>query len=99
MNESVEDLTVEREENGQVLVRQLDKAVLSKGAWATVIYRYQVWQPETDDYSGDRYVIERYRKSGGEYKRQSKFNISSPDQARRIVDALTGWLQESGEKQ
>lgn len=95
MNESVEDLTVEIEENGQTLIRELDKSVLSKGAWATVIFRYQQWRPETGDYGPDKYVIQRYKKSGGEYRKQSKFNISSADQARKIVDALNGWLAES----
>lgn len=98
MNEKVEDLTIEREENGQIIVRELDKAVLSKGSWATVLYRCQMWQPETDDYGPDRYIIERYRKSGGEYKRQSKFNISSPEQARKIVDALSRWLDDAGDE-
>lgn len=92
MNESVEDLTVEYEENGQILVKELDKVVLSKGAWTTIIFRYQQYRPETDDYGADKYVIQRYKKSGGEYRRQSKFNISSPDQARKIVEALSGWL-------
>lgn len=92
MNETVDDLTVEYEENGQIILRQLDKVVLSRGAWATVLFRYQQWRPETADYGPDKYVIQRYKKSGGEYRKQSKFNISSPDQARKIVEALSGWL-------
>ena len=92
MNESIEDLTVEYEENGQTLVKELDKAVLSKGAWTTILFRYQQWQPETGDYGPDKYVIQRYRKSGGEYRRQSKFNISSAEQARKIVDTLSAWI-------
>lgn len=95
MNESIEDLTVEQEENGQIIVKELDKAILSKGAWATVLYRYKLWQPETADYGPDKYIIERYKKSGGEYRRQSKFKISSVDQARKIVDALQKWLPEA----
>lgn len=93
MNETVDDLTVEYEENGQLLIKELDKVVLSKGAWATMIFRYQQWRPETADYGPDKYVIQRYKKSGGEYKRQSKFNISSQEQARKIVDALSSWLK------
>lgn len=92
MNESVDDLTVEYEENGTIVVKQIDKVVLSKGAWATLLFRYQEWEPETGTYGPDRYLIQRYRKSGGEYRRQSKFKISSPEQARKIVDALLGWL-------
>lgn len=95
MNETIDDLTVEYEENGQLLIKELDKAILSKGAWATVLFRYQQWQPDTDDYGPDKYVIQRYKKSGGEYKRQSKFNISSSDQARKIVDALSAWLPKT----
>lgn len=94
MNETVDDLTVEYEENGQLLVKQLGKVILSRGLWATVIFRYQELNLETDSYGADKYVINRYKKSGGEYRRQNKFNISSPEQARKIVDALSGWLNE-----
>lgn len=100
MNESIDDVTIEVEENGQVLIKELDKAVLSRGAWATVLFRYQQWQPETDEYGPDKYIIQRYKKSGGEYRRQSKFNISSAEQARKIIQALSGWLaQAKGEPQ
>ena len=46
-------------------------------------------------YGPDRYTIRRYKKTAGEYRQQSKFTISSNDQARRIVDALTRWMSES----
>lgn len=92
MNERVEDLTVEFEENGQLIIKELDKVILSKGAWATVLFRFQEWRPATADYGPDKYIINRYRKMGGEYKRQSKFTISSADQARKIVDALNAWI-------
>lgn len=92
MNESVEDLTVEYEENGQIVVRELDKVVLSKGLWATVLFRYQELDPSSGEYGPDKYLIQRYKKSGGQYKRNSKFNISSQDQARKIIKALQAWL-------
>lgn len=95
MNETVNDLTVEYEENGVTVIKEIDKAILSKGAWATVLFRYQQWQPETADYSTDKYVIQRYKKSGGEYRRQSKFNISSQEQARKIVETLSSWLPQA----
>ncbi len=47
-----------------------------------------------ETYSGDRYTIRRYRKIRGDYMQQSKFNISSADQARKIIDALNGWIDE-----
>ena len=92
LNETIDDLTVQFEENGQVIVNELDKVVLSKGAWTTILFRYQQWQPEKDSFGPDMYVIRRYKKAGGEYRQQSKFNISSADQARKIVDALSSWI-------
>ena len=95
MYNTVDELTVDYEENGILKVKEVGKEVLSKGAWATVLFRYQEWQPETDTYGPDRYTIRRYKKTAGEYRQQSKFTISSNDQARRIVDALTRWMSES----
>lgn len=94
MNEKVEDLSVEYEENGQILVKELDKCVLTKGAWATVLFRYQEWRNSTSDYGPDKYCIRRYQKSGGEYKQKSKFVISSPEQAKKIIEVLQKWTDD-----
>ena len=93
--ESIDDITVSYEENGRMLVHELDKVVLSRGAWTTILFRYQEWRAETDDYGPDKYVIARYKKSGGEYRRQSKFTISSAEQARKIVEGLQGWMDKN----
>lgn len=95
MSTTVEDLTVNYEENGQLVVKEIDKAILSKGAWTTILFRFQEWKNDTDAYGPDKYVIRRYKKSGGEYRMQSKFTISSPDQARKIIDTLQSWLPEA----
>ncbi len=92
MSQTVEDLTANYEENGVLLVKELDKAVLSKGAWATLIFRIQEWDKSKNAYGADKYVIRRYKKTGGEYRSQSKFSISSPDQARKLIEILQGWL-------
>ena len=93
MNNTVDELTVDHEEEGILMIKQTDKEILSKGACATVLFRYREWIPETDGYGPDKYTIRRYQKRGGEYRQQSKFNISSADQARRIVAALERWLE------
>lgn len=67
LSESIDDLTVEYEENGQIILKELDKIVLSKGAWTTILFRYQEWKPQTSSYGPDKYVIRRYKKMGGEY--------------------------------
>ena len=92
MSETPDDITIEYEEDGQILVRELDKVILSKGAWTTLLFRYQELIRETGEYGPDKYTIRRYKKVGGNYIPQSKFNISSAKQAREIVNALSSWI-------
>ena len=99
MSETVDDLSVSYFEDGKETVKQLDKEVLTKGAWATIMYRYQEWDAKNDDYGPDKFTIRRYQKRNGEYKQKSKFNISSVAQAEKIIDVLARWKQEIEEAQ
>lgn len=94
MADNVDDLTVSYTEDGIETVKELDKKILTKGAWATVIYRYRDWNRVKGEYGEDKYTIRRYQKRNGEYRQQSKFNISSKEQAQSIIDALQGWMKE-----
>ena len=95
MASTIDELTIAYEEDGVLLVKELDKVVLSKGAWCTILYRYQEWDRKNDAYRADKYSIRRYRKRGDTYMQQSKFTISSADQARKIIDNLNTWLPDS----
>ena len=94
MTERVEDLTVAYTEDGIETTRELGKVILSKGSWTTILFRYQDWDKAKECYGPDKYTIRRYQKRGGEYRQQSKFNISSRAQAEAIIQALQGWLAE-----
>ncbi|MBU0729235.1 MAG: hypothetical protein KKE17_04555 [Proteobacteria bacterium] len=94
MASDVNELSVDYEEDGIQLVKEIDKVILSKGAWATLIFRYQQWDKKKEDFGPDRFTIRRYRKMNNEYSQQSKFNISSKDQAEKIVSALEKWTKE-----
>ena len=93
MATDVEDLTVSYVEDGVETVKQLDKKILTKGAWSTIIFRYQDWNRAKGEYGPDKYTIRRYQKRGGEYQQKSKFNISSKDQAEKIIEALQDWIR------
>lgn len=93
MSEKAEDLTVNYTEAGQQLVEELDKQILSKGGWTTILFRYREWDPKKEAFGDDKFTIRRYQKRGGEYRQQSKFNISSRDQARQIIETLEHWLK------
>jgi hypothetical protein len=94
MASTPEELTVTYTEDGIDVVKELDKVILSKGAWTTIIFRYQDWNRAKEEYGPDKYTIRRYQKRGGEYLPKSKFNISSKDQAKAIIEALQGWVEQ-----
>jgi len=94
MNATIEELTINYEEDGVQIVRETGKEVLSKGAWTTILYRYNNLDRKTSEFGKDMYTIRRYQKRQGEYLMKSKFNISSTDQAKKIIDILSKWTSE-----
>lgn len=94
MAADVEDITIAYEEDGIMLIKELDKEILSKGAWATVLFRYRQWDKGKQEYGEDCYTIRRYQKVHGAYMPKSKFNISSKLQAEKIVTALQRWMKD-----
>jgi hypothetical protein len=93
----IDDLTINYEEDGVLVVKELDKVVLTRGAWSTIVFKYQQWEQKKDGYGEDRFTIRRYRKMHGEYKQQSKFNISNKEQAGKIINTLQTWINDSND--
>ena len=94
MTTSADDITINYEEDGVLLVKELDKVILSKGAWTTILFRYQNFSKSTGEYGKDMYTIRRYQKRQGTYIPKSKFNISSAEQAKKIIKALERWTTD-----
>jgi hypothetical protein len=94
MAENIEDLTVHYEEDGIQLVKETDKEILSKGAWTTILFRYQEYNKSTQEYGDNKFTIRRYQKRNGQYQAKSKFNISSTTQARKVIEILERWTKE-----
>jgi hypothetical protein len=95
MTETVDDLTVSYSEGGIETVKEIDKVILTRGSWATVLFRYQDGDRAKETYGPDKYSIRRYQKRGGEYRQQSKFNISSRAQAEALIAALQKWVDDA----
>ncbi|MEI6744796.1 MAG: hypothetical protein WCL34_02460 [Methylococcaceae bacterium] len=93
-NSTVDELTINYEDNGIETVKELDKKVLTKGAWATLMFRYKEWNATKGEYGDDKFTIRRYQKREGKYQQKSKFNISSVDQAKTMIEILQGWTKE-----
>ena len=93
MAETVNDISITYEEDGQVLVKEIDKEILSSGAWATIVFRYQDLDKAKGEYGPDKFTIRRYQKRDGQYQAKSKFNISSIAQAKKLIEVLNKWTQ------
>ncbi len=94
MSATADDLTVDYSEGGVRLVQELDKVVLSRGAWTTVVFKYREWEARRGDYGPVRFSVRRYQKRNDRYQPRSKFTISSADQARKLIAALDRWVEE-----
>lgn len=94
MAETVDELTVEYFEGSLQTVKELDKTVLTKGAWATLMFKYQDLDRAKGEFGAPKFTIRRYQKRNGQYQQKSKFNISSVDQAKKVIEALNNWIDE-----
>ncbi len=95
MSDTIDGLTIAFVEDGIEITKELDKFVLSRGAWTTIVFRYQEWDRTKQDYGPVKYSIRRYQKRNDQYWQKSKFNISSNDQARKIIEILSEWVNIS----
>ena len=94
MAETVDELTIQYEEEGLVLRKELTKEILSKGSWTTIMFLYQDLDRKTGEYGPSKVSIRRYQKREGTYLQRSKFEISSQAQARAICDKIRGWFPQ-----
>jgi hypothetical protein len=94
MASDISEITVNYEEDGVLVVKELEKEILSKGTWTTIMFKYQQWDKNKNDYGPVLYTIRRYQKRNDEYWQRSKFNISSKEQAQKIIDVLQKWMKE-----
>lgn len=100
MAETVDEISIDwKDENGQQLVKQVKKEVLTSGAWSTIMFMYQDLDKKSGEFGPKKLRVARYQKRGGKFIPQSKFNISSARQARQIVDIIQTWLTEMDDKE
>jgi hypothetical protein len=90
----IDEISINYEEDGTQIVKELDKEILTRGAWTTILFRYQEYSRSKEEYGPEKYTIRRYQKRNGQYLPKSKFNISSAKQAQSIIDTLTKWIQK-----
>ncbi len=96
MAETIDAIDIEYTEDDKIVVKQLDKNVLTRGSWTTIMFLYQELDKNTAEYGPSKVSIRRYQKRNGVYRQQSKFNISSAKQANEMILALQKWYPKDG---
>ena len=96
MAETVEELNVDWEEDGQLVTKTLKSEVLTKGSWTTIMFLYQEMDRKSGQWREPKITIRRYQKVRGNYMQKSKFNMSSANQANRIAQVIHDWTPELG---
>lgn len=91
---NIDELTINFTLDGDLLTKELRKEVLTKGAWATVMYLYQDKNKKSGVFGPPKIRIQRYQKRNGIYQSKNKFNISSAMQAEKVVEVLQKWLKD-----
>jgi hypothetical protein len=97
MAETLDELTYNYEEDGTLVRKELDRAVLTKGGWATLMFLFQELDRKSGKFRAPKMAIVRFKKSKGSYRKQSSFNISSEKQARQIVAVFEQWYPKIAE--
>jgi len=97
MAETLDELTYDYEDEGVLVRKQLDKVVLTKGSWATLMFLYQELDKASGKFRAPKIAIVRFKKFRGSYRKQSSFNVSSEKQARQITEVFEGWYVKMGE--
>lgn len=99
MAETIDALTINwtDQSDGTQKVKELEKEVLTRGSWTTIMYLYQDLDSKTGDFGPPKIRIQRYQKRGGNFIPQSKFNISNAKQAYQIMDVIKKWFPDRPE--
>jgi hypothetical protein len=90
--ENIEPSVEQVDENGEIIVKELAKEYLSKGAWSTIAFLYQE-NSQDGNFGEPKVTLRRYQKIAGVYKQRSKFNVSSKAQAEQIIGVLKKWYE------
>ena len=87
--ETIDEITMDYfDEDGKQKIKELDKRILTRGSWTTIVFKYQELD-RNGNYGDEKLSIRRFQKRKGEYKKQSHFNISNKKQAIMLMQAIT----------
>jgi hypothetical protein len=89
--QSVDDLSYDWEEDGRQVRRELDRRVLSRGGWPTVMYLYQELDPATDAWRPAKVALVRYQSRRGMLRKHASITLGEA-RSLELASALETWF-------
>jgi hypothetical protein len=99
MAETIDEVSYNYEDEGKLVRREVKKEILTRGSWATVMFLYEELDRKTETWGDPKVAIVRFKKTGGQYRKQSSFNISSRKQAQQIMEVMQRWYAENPQRE
>ena len=93
MTENINDITISYEDEGELLVEELGKVILTRGAWTSILFRYRERDRQTGAMGPPKAALRRYQKHNGIFKKRDAINLSA-ESARTLISTLQQWLDE-----
>ncbi|HVZ71725.1 MAG TPA: hypothetical protein VHJ20_05060 [Polyangia bacterium] len=91
MVDALDDLTYDLEEDGTLVRRQLERVVLARGPWATVLFLYEELDHATGVFRAPRIAFVRFQKRRGAYRKHAAFTLAGANDARALEEVLARW--------
>jgi hypothetical protein len=91
MAETIQEITMTFEEEGVTLIEELDKVVLTKGPWSTILFRYRELDKKTGEFGAPKAALRRFQKHQGVYKKRDSVNLTKAT-AQALIKTLEDWL-------
>jgi hypothetical protein len=87
----LDELSYDVEADGVLVREQLDRVVLSQGAWSTVMFLYRELDRATGAWRAPKMTIVRFQRWRGGWRKHAAFNVADEAQARRLTSVFEGW--------
>jgi len=87
----LDELTYDLDEDGALVRRQLERVVLTRGAWSTVLFLYEELDRRTGAFRPPRAAVVRFQKVRGGYRKHSAFVVGSADEMGVLLSTLGRW--------
>lgn len=92
MVETIDEITINYEEDGILVVEELKKKILNRGAWTTILFLYRERDRKTGEFGPAKAGLRRYQKYNGLFRKRDSINISTKTVG-SLIETLSEWSE------